>query len=438
MWWTRRRSKAEPVTDAHDDEVLAATPVSEHRNAFILMGIAGGVVAAFGVAAIAGIFAPVFFALVLTICVHPLRIALEKRGVPRGIATGSVILAVVVLLLAFGYLVLVAFTQFAELLPQFADQIGAIGQSFAQWLSSVGINADEIDSLFADFDPSTLIGFLGGLVGGLTGWVTLLVIVFTMLLLMAMDAGFIPTLFRQLYPTRPLVVSSLVGYGSNVRRYMVVTTVLGVAQGVINWIALLIIGVPGAFIWGLLAFVCSFIPNVGYFIALIPPIVFGALVGGWPMVIAVIVVYGVINGVIQSVIQPRVVGKAVSLSQTLTFFSVLFWAVVIGPIGAILAIPLSLLVRLILVDSNPKMEWIRPMLGELDETKQIMEQIDAEAKAERKARRAARAGGAAAGGGGAGGARGGGGAGGGGAAGASGAVGSAADPTPDAGGGGSP
>ena len=76
-----------------------------------------------------------------------------------------------------------------------------------------------------------------------------------------------------------------------------------------------------------------------------------------------------------------------NLSQTITFFSVLFWAVVIGPIGAILAIPLTLLVRLLLVDSNPAMSWIRPMLGELDETKAVMAQFDAEAKAERKARK---------------------------------------------------
>ena len=181
-----------------------------------------------------------------------------------------------------------------------------------------------------------------------------------MLLLMAMDAGFVPTVLRELYPVRPLVAVSLVSYGNNVRRYMVVTTVLGIAQGIVNWIALVILGVPGAFIWGLLAFVCSFIPNIGYFIAIIPPIIFGALVGGWPTVIAVIVVYGVINAVIQSVIQPRVVGKAVNLSQTITFFSVLFWAVVIGPIGAILAIPLTLLVRLLLVDTNRAMDWIRP------------------------------------------------------------------------------
>ena len=80
--------------------------------------------------------------------------------------------------------------------------------------------------------------------------------------------------------------------------------------GTVRTIALL--GVPGAALWGVLAFLCSFIPNVGYFIAIIPPIVFGALVGGWPLVLAVIVVYGVINAVVQSLVQPRVVGNAVA------------------------------------------------------------------------------------------------------------------------------
>ncbi|WP_082600632.1 AI-2E family transporter [Agromyces sp. Root81] len=394
MWWNRKRS--EPKAGAHEAEDAAAkleAPGGEHRNAFILMGLGGAALAAFGIAGIAGIVAPVFFALVLTICAHPLRMWLEERGVPRGIATGSVITAVVLLLITFGYAVMVAFGQFATLLTEYADEIKAWGAGVAQWLVSIGIGADEVSSLFADFDPGTLIGFVGGVVGGLAGWTTTLVVLFTMLLLMAMDAGYLPTLLRQLKPHRPLVVVSLVNYAHNVRRYMIVTTVLGLAQGLVNWVALTIIGVPGAFIWGLLAFLCSFIPNIGYFIAIIPPIVFAALVGGWPMVIAVIVVYGVVNAVIQSVIQPRVVGNAVALSQTITFFSVLFWAVVIGPIGAILAIPLTLLVRMLLVDSNPNSFWMRPMLGELDETKSIMAESDAAAKAARKARHAGDAGG---------------------------------------------
>ncbi|MGW9630452.1 AI-2E family transporter [Agromyces sp. NPDC055520] len=403
MRWTKRRSKPAPdaaaLGAAHAGAGAAASGAlngdvpapDRHRNAFILMGLGGGTVVIFGIAAISGIFAPVFLAFVLTICVHPLRLWLERRGVPRGLATGSVILAVTLLLVVLGYAILVAIGQFGSLLTEYSSQIADFGKSIATWLGSIGIDSDELHAMSADFDPSTLLGFLGGLVGGITGWISGLVIIFTMLLLMAMDAAFLPHLHRQLQPVRPLIVSGFVNYGDNVRRYMIVTTVLGLVQGFVDFIALVILQVPGAFIWGLLAFICSFIPNIGYFLALVPPIVFGGLVGGWPTVIAVIVVYGVINAVIQSVIQPRVVGKAVSLSQTITFFSVLFWAVVIGPIGAVLAIPLSLLLRLLLVDSNPSMAWIRPMIGELDETKQIMAESDAESKAARQARKAAKA-----------------------------------------------
>jgi AI-2 transport protein TqsA len=383
MWWSRKPVPADP----DGDRAVADVGSGDHRNAFIMLGLGGAVVAAFGISAAASIIAPVFLALILTICVHPLRVTLERRGVPRGIATGSVITAVTLLLLAFGYAVLVAFGQFAGLLPEFADEITAWGADVAAWLSSIGIGSDGITALFANFDPAALIDFIAGLVGGLTGLTAALVIIFTMLLLMAMDAGYLPTLLRQTRPHRPLLVSALTNYGRNVRRYMVVTTVLGLVQGVINWVALLLLGVPGAFIWGLLAFLCSFIPNVGYFIAIIPPIIFGGLVGGWPTVIAVIVVYGIVNAIVQSIVQPRVVGNAVSLSQTITFFSVLLWAVVLGPIGAILAIPLTLLLRLVLVDANPAMAWIRPLLGELDETKSIIAESDAARKADRKARR---------------------------------------------------
>ena len=102
--------------------------------------------------------------------------------------------------------------------------------------------------------------------------------------------------------------------------------------------------------------------------------------------IAVIVVYAIINAVVQSIIQPRVIGDAVSLSQTITFFSVLLWAVILGPIGAILAIPLTLLVRLMLVDTYPPAGWVRPLLGDLSETKKLIAEEDAQIKGVKKPR----------------------------------------------------
>jgi predicted PurR-regulated permease PerM len=205
-----------------------------------------------------------------------------------------------------------------------------------------------------------------------------------MMILMSADAVYLPTVLHQLGESRPNLVTALTAYASNVRRYMVVTTVLGVAQGVLDALALWILGVPAALLWGVLAFLCSFIPNVGYFIALVPPLVFGGLAGGWPTVIQIIVVYGLINAVVQSIIQPRVVGQAVSLSQTLTFFSVLFWAVIIGPMGAILAIPLTLLGKALLVDSDPDVQLWRPVFGPTAETRSRKRLEDAGVKESRR------------------------------------------------------
>lgn len=365
----------------------AAVAPPPHRTAFILLGLGGATVAAFGLAGIGSIFAISFFALVLTICVYPIRSWLERHGIARGVASVAVILAVVLLLAAFAGALVVSFAQFAALLPQYTPELQSWVDQLGTWLAGLGFGQEQVQSIVSGLDPGAIAGLVGGVLGSAAGVVSGVVILVTMLILMAMDASYAKTLTRGLRVRKPLLAEAAVGYTIGVRRYMVVTTVLGAAQGLVNWIALVILGVPGAPLWGLLAFICSFIPNVGYFIAIVPPIVFGALVGGWPLVIAVIVVYGVVNGIIQSIIQPRVVGNAVALSQSLTFFSVLFWAVVLGPIGAILAIPLTLLVRMLLVDSNPANAWIRPALGDLDEARRIMDAEDAAAKAERRERR---------------------------------------------------
>ena len=299
-----------------------------HRTAYLMIGLGGAVVAAFGLSAIAEIFVWSFFALVLTVCVYPLRARLEGHGVKRGVATCGVVLAVVLLLAVFVGALFVAFAQFLALLPQYTDEFRSWTSDLGAWLTSIGFGQQQVDEISSWFDPDKVLGLVGEIVGGAGGFVTAAVILLTMVLLMGMDSSLARTLVLGLAASRPSLASAGIAYTVGVRRYMVVTTVLGVAQGVVNWIAFSSSRLPGAFIWGLLAFVCCFIPNIGYFIAIIPPIVFGGLVGGWPTVIAVIVVYGVINGIIQSVIQPRVVGNAVNLSQTITFFSVLFWAVV--------------------------------------------------------------------------------------------------------------
>ena len=360
------------------------------RSAIILLTLACAAVVAFGLAATRGIFTPVFFAFVLTLCVHPLRRWMQARGISRGIATGTTIAAVFGLLAAFAGVLVASLAQFSALLPQYAPQLAQLGASIAGMLESLGFGPEQAQAVLDGFTPGRILGFLGGLLGNVAGLVGSLVIILTMLILMAVDGSRVPALLTHLNYHRPALVSAFNGFGTGVRRYMVATTVLGIAQGTFNWLVLVILQVPGALLWGLLSFICSFIPNIGYFIAIIPPLFLGFLTGGWPTVGAIIIIYGGINSVVQSIIQPKYVGNAVSLSETLTFVSVLFWAVVLGPVGAILAVPLTLFVRALLLDSDPSISWWRPLTGDRKDLEQLLKEEDAAIRARRGRQRPGR------------------------------------------------
>ena len=141
----------------------------------------------------------------------------------------------------------------------------------------------------------------------------------------------------------PNPVAALDNFARGARSYMGVSAGFGLIVAVIDGVVLYVMGVPGAFVWAVLAFVTNFIPNIGFVIGVIPPALIALLDGGPDLMVAVIAVYSVINFVIQSVIQPRVVGDTVGLSPMLTFLSLVFWTWVVGPLGALLAVPLSLL-----------------------------------------------------------------------------------------------
>ena len=144
--------------------------------------------------------------------------------------------------------------------------------------------------------------------------------------------------------------------------YLLVSTIFGLIVAAIDTGFLWLVGVPLPLLWGLLAFITNYIPNVGFIIGVVPPALLALLQGGPKLMIIVIVGYSVINFVIQSIIQPKVMADAVNLSLTLTFVSLIFWTFVIGPMGAVLAVPLTLLTKALLLDVDPNTRWISSLI----------------------------------------------------------------------------
>jgi predicted PurR-regulated permease PerM len=343
-----------------------ANAMGPPRGVVVLVGTAAAVVTTIGLKAAGGIVGPVFLALVLTIAAHPLRRWLSGLRLPSWAA--SLVCAAVVYLGLLGLVLslVLASARFATLLPGYEAQFNQLVGSVSTWLSNRGVGHEQVLQALGSFDLSRLTGVLTGIVSGLLSVVSDLLFILLLALFMTMDAGTFPRQLERAATARPALISALARFASGTRRYLVVSTVFGLIVAAIDTAALGVMGIPVPILWGLLAFITNYIPNIGFVIGLVPPAILGLLQGGPGLMLAVIAAYCVINFVIQSVIQPRFVGDAVGLSTTLTFLSLVFWAWVLGALGALLAIPLTLLAKALLVDSDPQNAWLVALLSNRD------------------------------------------------------------------------
>jgi predicted PurR-regulated permease PerM len=154
----------------------------------------------------------------------------------------------------------------------------------------------------------------------------------------------------------PLLVG-LERYGTEVRRYLVVRTELGLFAAVLSALLLFVLGVPLPLLWAVLVFVASFIPNIGALIAVIPPTVLAYLDGGIGVAAAVIIGYALINLVQDQFLQPVVMGSELNLSPLAVFIAVVVWVWILGPAGALLAVPLTVAL-VMLLESSPSSQGI--------------------------------------------------------------------------------
>ena len=333
------------------------------RALLILLGLGAATLVVAGMQAAAGIIAPTMLGVILVVTVAPARGWIMRWGAPAWTAGIATILLVYAILAGMIIAMVVSGAQLAKILPQYSDQFNELIASAGDWLSSLGVQQSQLDAVKSSLDPSQLVGLLADVASSAFSIVSLVAFVAVLVVFIGFDSGKFPSQLSAANEERPAVIGALVHFATSTRTYMSVSAVFGLIVAVIDTIALYLLGVPGAVVWGVLAFVTNFIPNIGFVIGVIPPAILGLLEGGPSLMIWVIVVYSVINFVIQSIIQPKFQGDALGLSTTLTFLSLVFWAWVLGPIGAILALPMTILAKALLVDADPRSRWLSPMLS---------------------------------------------------------------------------
>jgi AI-2 transport protein TqsA len=347
------------------------------RTTVLLIGAAAIVIVVTGLRSAAGIVGPVVLAMALTILFHPMRAGLERR-MPVWAASLVVLFSVYTLIVLMTLALVVSIGQLAALVPTYAPQINDLVKEFADWLAARGIKPAQVDAVAGALDVGQLVDVATSLLSSVLSVLSDLFFLVTLLLFLAFDSAKVTRLLQNARLHRPHMVDALGSFARGTRSYLGVSAVFGLIVAVIDTVLLSVMGVPGAFVWGVLAFVTNFIPNIGFVIGVVPPAVVGLLDGGPGLMVAVIVMYCVVNLVIQSIIQPRYVGNAVGLSTTLTFLSLVFWTWVLGPLGALLAVPMSLLFKAVLVESDPASAWMLPLISGHPEDEPAVEAAETE------------------------------------------------------------
>lgn len=310
------------------------------------------------------VLAPLFLAAVLVIIVHPVRHPLERRGWPRAAATTVVIAVVYLILLALIAMLVFAGVQFAGLVQEYLQDLQDAVGGATSWLASLGLDQDAVGSATDALQPQQLLGVATSVSGAVVGVATTLFVVVTYVIFMSVDAARYDDADAHFGATHTDVLRRGTLFNIGVRRYFVVSASFGAVVAIIDGIALWALGVPAPAVWAILAFVTNFIPNIGFVIGVVPPTIMALVVGGWPLALAVVAVYSVVNVVLQVLVQPKFVSEAVNITLTLSFVSVIFWTFVIGPLGAILAVPLTLLTRAVLLQGGPSTAWYSWLSGE--------------------------------------------------------------------------
>lgn len=307
--------------------------------------------------------APTFLGFNLVIAAYPIYSKLSHRGLPKWIAgllmAASLIASVVVFGLAFSWAVSTTVSTVPDYVPRFTELYNQLLHSFRER----GIDVDPLQSAGQYMDPSHLVTVGTSLLGSVSGILSAATVAFvTMIMVMADSMGWSERM-KVATGTHPRITHALVGFSEGVRRYWLACTLFGLIMAVINGITLKIFNVPLMGVWMFLTFITTFVPSVGFFFAMVPPVITALLMNGWQNALVVMIIYFVTTWVVQGYFQPKVTGNAVGVNITVSFLSLLFWAWVFGPMGAIIALPATQLVKSLVIDADPKARWVNSFIS---------------------------------------------------------------------------
>lgn len=300
-----------------------------------------------GIRFAADIIVPFILAIFLAVVLNPLVQRMVKLRVPRVMAISILVLIIVmamVLLLAY---LGTSLNELARTLPQYRSSLVVPLKNLEPWLVRLGIGVS-VDELVKYIDPNAAMTLVTNLLAQLSNAMSSIFLLLLTVVFMLLEVPQLPTKFQQIM-TRPVEGMAAIQRAiDSVSHYLVLKTAISIVTGLVVWAMLAALEVRFAFVWGLLAFALNYIPNIGSVLAAIPPIAQVLVFGDLYDALVVLAGYLMINLVFGNILEPRIMGRGLGLSTLVVFLSLIFWGWLLGPVGMLLSVPLTIIVKIAL------------------------------------------------------------------------------------------
>ena len=331
------------------------------RTSGLLVSLAAFVVIVAGMKASAPLLVPFLLALFIAVIIASPYSWLQARGLPAILALLVVLGLFVGVVFLIGALIGTSVDDFSRNFPEYQVRLKENTDSLIAWLDDKGLHISG-DAVSAYMDPAKAMKLVANIISSLGGALTNGFLILITVIFLMLEAASFPGKWRTARNNPEDSLAQFYATIHNINQYMGIKTLTSLATGIAIAAWLTILGVDYPLLWGLLAFLLNFVPNIGSIIAAVPAVLLALVQLGPVSALLTAMGFLAVNITIGTFLEPRVMGKGLGLSTLVVFLSLIFWGWVLGPVGMLLSVPLTIAIKIAL-GSNDNTRWMAIMLG---------------------------------------------------------------------------
>jgi len=287
---------------------------------------------------------------------------LKNRGLSNILSVGIVLLMTVVLLLLVSVMLGKTMVQFNEALPGYQEKLNGLTGKITALFLEKGIDIESAGT-FDALDPGMVMTFANTLVTGLADVLSNTVLIMFTAMFMLFDVLDFPRKMKAVEDgSSEKMLEQIALLVKSTNEYMIIKAIISLGTGVLIYLGLKLAGLDFALLWGVIAFLLNFVPNIGSILAAVPAVLLALVQLGPANTLVVIAIYGVVNTIMGNVVEPKIMGQRLGLSTLTVFLSLVFWGWLFGSVGMLLSVPLTMAVKFAAVN-NPQTKWFGVLLS---------------------------------------------------------------------------